>query len=196
MTTEAPTPQNPGRSLLRVLIPTAVIAALAVGALLVVRSQVAQTPRQTEAFELVVGAQMPEFHLVPVGAPNEKRTLADLKAKVILVNFWASWCQACVVEMPSIVALRNAYKDKGFEVAAVNVDDKPETAVPPLAKRLKMDFTIYSDPDQKLGELFEVSAIPLTVILDSQRRILMIQPGELDWNSVEVRAQLEKWLSG
>lgn len=195
MTTEAPSPRNLS-PLLKVLLPIVVIGAIIFSVLLAIRSQL-PAPTDQQSVELKVGAQMPEFQLIPVGAtPAQAKTLTSLGSKLYLVNFWASWCQACMIEMPSIVALRNAYKSKGFEVIAINVDEKPETVVPSIAKRLKMDFTIYSDPEQKLGDLFNVSAIPLTVILDSQRRVLMIQNGELEWDSPEVRKKIEEWLSG
>ena len=100
-----------------------------------------------------------------------------------------------MIEMPSIVKLRETYRAKGFEVVAINLDEKPTAALPQTMKKLGIDFTVYLDHDQKLADLFRVEAIPLTVILDKDRKVLMIENGEKDWDGAEFRAQLEKWLS-
>ncbi len=142
-----------------------------------------------------VGTVLPDF-----GAPkvsNEKETLrfSQLTSKITMVNFWATWCEACIVEMPSIVKLRTDYKSKGFEVLGVNLDEN-STLVPPMMKKLGMEFPVVIDSEGKLGDLFDVHAIPLTIIMDKSGKILMLQKGELDWNSAKFREKLEGWLAG
>jgi peroxiredoxin len=68
--------------------------------------------------------------------------------------------------------------------------------VPPVRRKLGLDFTLYFDQDQKLADLFQISAIPLTLVIDRERRILLIDTGGRDWNSSEVRGLVEKWLAG
>ena len=63
-------------------------------------------------------------------------------------------------------------------------------------KQTGIDFQVYTDPETRLSELFDVHAIPLTVILDKDRRILFMESGEMDWTSHQFKAQLERWLSG
>lgn len=97
--------------------------------------------------------------------------------------------------MPSIVNLRKAYQDRGFEVLGINVDENPEKVLPKVLSEFKIDFPVYGDPEGKLSSLFDVHAIPFTVILNHQRKILLVQDGGQDWNSKAIRNQLERWLS-
>lgn len=100
-----------------------------------------------------------------------------------------------MVEMPSILEARRSYKDRGFEVVAVNMDEHPDLVVPGALKDLKIDFPVYVDTEGKLAEIFEVHTIPLTVVMDAKRRVLMIHNGENDWNGADFRTELERWLS-
>lgn len=100
-----------------------------------------------------------------------------------------------MVEMPSIIQLSSAYKDKGFEVLGINLDENPETVVPKAIKELGIAFSIYSDTDNKITEYFDVRAIPLSVIVNSNRKILYIENGEKNWNDQEVHHQIDQWLN-
>lgn len=147
------------------------------------------------AAELTVGSQVQDLEFTR-SEGGGKLKLSELKSKVIMVNFWATWCEACMVEMPSIVKLRDLYHDRGFEVAAINLDENPDVVLAKTMRELKMDFPVYLDPESKIADLFDVHAIPFTIILDSQRKVLMIETGERDWNGEDIHSQLEKWLSG
>jgi thiol-disulfide isomerase/thioredoxin len=212
MTTDAPIIPKAGKktsenSILAVLLTVACIAFGAFSAMLVLRSRIAPpetaletgarsaTPPGQGPAELAVGAQIPDFLVRRFGSA-EWLHLSKVSGKVTMINFWASWCEACVQEMPSILKLRAAYHAKGFEIVAINLDEEPDKAIPRMIKKLKLDFPVYNDPEGKIAEIFDIHAIPLTVILDSNRKILMIENSELDWDSPEVRAKMEKWLSG
>lgn len=187
----------PKSLLLKVLLPIGVIVALAVGGLYLIKNMSGRHSHSgSGAVEVRAGATLPDFELIRMAAGDarEKVLLSELGAKVYLINFWASWCEACLTEMPSIVELRKSFVDKGFEVLAINVDENPSAVVPPLASKLGMNFPVYLDPEQKLAELFDVHAIPLTVIIDKDRKILLVQSGEKNWNSSDIRYQLEQWL--
>ncbi len=191
------------RTVIKTLIPLVVLLALVIGALTLVKSQLPDKTQNTEApnagdnGEFKVGAVTPDFVLHKFGTKADESgiKLSELKGKVYLVNFWASWCTACMIEMPSIVQLQKSFGSKGLEIVAVNVDEKPEAVLPKTLKEMKIEFPVYVDRETKLSELFDVHAIPLTVILDSQRKVLMIHNGELDWNSAEIRGKMEQWLA-
>lgn len=161
--------------------------------LYLVRNQLQLMKNPVSHGEAKVGRVMPDFEIHRFGGGTS--SLSNLKAKVILVNFWASWCEACVIEMPAFVQLRKAYLSRGFEIVAINVDENPATVLPPLLKQLGIDFPVYLDPENKLAILFDVHAIPLTVILNQERRVLMIESGEKEWNGPKFRSILEKWLT-
>lgn len=114
--------------------------------------------------------------------------------KVVLINFWATWCEACVEEMPSIVQLWNHYKDKGLQIASVNLDETPGQAVEKAAKKFSMEFPIYRDPEGKLADLFDVRAIPYTLIVESKRKILFVKHGEINWHSQAIQDRMDNWL--
>ncbi len=180
---------------LKIMIPVVVIVALAAGTVAILKSRVTSEPAgntQNGAVELAIGATLPDFELNTLD--GKKLHASELKGKVLLVNFWATWCEACMVEMPSIVALHQRFKDKGLEVVAINVDENPESVVPKTAQELKLDFPVYRDPESSLADLFDVHAIPLTVIMDHNRKVLLIETGERDWNGSEVHKLVGDWL--
>jgi thiol-disulfide isomerase/thioredoxin len=187
MTTTPPSGGNPA---VKFVVALAAVLTPVLGGLFIVKSQVKKAPASSQA---VRKDALPDIELQLHG--GGKRKLSEVAGKVTLINFWATWCSACVIEMPSILALRSAYKSKGFEVVAINLDEKPEAVLPKFLKKLGIDFPVYVDPDGAVGDLLDVSAIPLTVIVDKERRVLFTHNGELDWNSAEIRARLEGWLA-
>lgn len=188
------------KGLAKALIPVVIILALVVGGLYAVKSQVSR-PAGSAAdgvpggrAEIQVGKRLPDFELQQFQGKALKAS--ELGAKVTLINFWATWCEACMVEMPSIIKLRHAYSAKGFEVVAINVDQNPEAVIPRVTQKFGFGFPVYFDKDQKLSDLFDIEAIPLTVLIDKDRKILLIENGERDWNGSDIRARLERWLAG
>lgn len=182
---------KPGIRLWKVLLPLGICILLIVGALSLLKNQMSHPEN---GVSVQIGSVLPDIEIYPFQGKEKAVPLSSVQAKLMLVNFWASWCEACMVEMPSIVALRDEYKSRGLEVIAVNVDENPDKVVPPLLKSLGMDFQTYIDFEGKLSDLFDVHAIPLTVILNQDRKILLIESGERDWNSKEVHAKVEQWL--
>lgn len=216
MTTPAPTPGNgaqksPAPGLAKVLIPIAAILVLVVAGLFVIRSQTSKTGDSSAGnpaaatsqssdgpvtAEMRVGAVLPDFRLHPFKGNSEGIPASSLKSKVSLINFWATWCEACMVEMPSIIKVYQGYKDRGFDVLAVDLDTNPDTVLPRTIQKYGMGFTVYTDQDSKLADMFQIQAIPLSIVIDHNRKILMIENEGLDWNGSEFRTALEKWLAG
>lgn len=175
----------------KVIISIMAILVAVTMALMLVKSQI--KPRKATATFVQVGEKVPDFKIAKF---NGKESLAsEHKFKVAMVSFWASWCDACMIEMPSIIKLYNSYKDKGLDVFAINIDENPETVLPRLSKEFGPSFPLYTDPNQAAADVFDLHAIPFTVIIDKNFRILFIENGERDWNSGDVRRQMEQWLS-
>lgn len=104
--------------------------------------------------------------------------LADLKGKVVLLNFWATWCGPCRLEIPSFVELQEKYADQGFRIIGISVDDPPE-ALPPFAKRFKINYPLVvgvdrEDVQKAYGPIF---GVPMTFIIGRDGRICMKHVG-------------------
>jgi peroxiredoxin len=107
-------------------------------------------------------------------------TLKDLKGKVVLVNFWATWCPPCQKEMPDLEALYNRYKDQGFVILAISEDEETNKVAPFIAER-KISYPILLDPGQKVNNLFQVEGIPKSFVYDRE--------GKLVAQSIDMRTQ-------
>lgn len=97
-------------------------------------------------------------------------TLQDLRGKVVLVNFWATWCPPCRKEMPDLNKLYKEFKGKGFVVLAIS-DEKPETVRSFLAKH-KVKYPILIDPGDKVHKLFAVDGIPKSYLYDRDGKLV------------------------
>ena len=178
----------------KILIPVAAILVIIVGVLMAIKASVQKETRlNLQPLELVEGAELPNFEITQLDQKVVK--VGDLPGKVKMLNFWATWCEACMEEMPSIVKLRDTYNSRGFEVLGLNVDENPPKAAPPIAQKFNMKFPLFMDPTNALTELFDIHAIPLTVIFDQSRKILLIESGSREWDDEEMHQLLDKWLS-
>jgi peroxiredoxin len=96
--------------------------------------------------------------------------LADLRGKVVLVNFWATWCPPCRKEMPDLQALYEKYKDQGFVVLAIS-DEEAAKVTPFIAER-KIGYPVLLDPGRKVHELFQVEGIPKSFVYDREGKLV------------------------
>jgi len=115
----------------------------------------------------------------------------DQKGKVILVNFWATWCPPCVAEMPSMQELYNEYGDQ-VTFMFVTSDDRQK--VKAFLERKDLDLPVYhpaSDTPKKL----ESKLLPTTYIIDKNGKIVVEETGAADWNSSSIRMLIDGLLS-
>jgi thiol-disulfide isomerase/thioredoxin len=98
--------------------------------------------------------------------------LADLKGKVVLLNFWATWCGPCRLEIPWFVELQEKYRDKGLSVVGISVDDPPE-ALPPFAKQFKINYALVLGVDREdvQNAFGPIVGVPTTVIIGRDGRL-------------------------
>lgn len=144
--------------------------------------------------EFKIGDTVPDFELVSY--PDSKREkISAIDGKVFVVNFWATWCEACLIEMPTLEKLHASFSDRGVRVMAVSVDEEPAASISTMLQKKPLKLPIFFDDQQKLSDLFDVHAIPFTVIMNKQGRILHLESGERDWMDAEMQSKIGKWLA-
>jgi peroxiredoxin len=122
-------------------------------------------------------------------------SLADHRDKLVVVNFWATWCQPCTAEMPTLEALWLAYRDRGLVVLGVSVDrDAPRPVLDPYVERLGLTFPILLDADLVTSRAWRVTGLPATFVVRPGGDAVGMAFGAREWNSAEMRALLESLL--
>ena len=120
------------------------------------------------------GDTAPDFTLKSRSGKNLR--LADFRGKVVMINFWATWCAPCRQELPHLNALYKKYKSKGFVLLGVNLDNDP-AAARKMADEFKVSFPVLFDPEQKTGKLYRLKAMPSTVILNRSGKVRHVHLG-------------------
>lgn len=133
------------------------------------------------------GERLPPFELDALDGTRHR--LADYRGKVVLVNFWASWCGPCRAEMPSLQALADSLEAEPFVVLAVNVGETPE-AMRAFVHRMPLRFALLVDPGATTARAWGARALPTTFILDPEGRPRYRHVGDLDWAQPAVRTRI------
>lgn len=118
------------------------------------------------------------------------------QAKIQIVNFWASWCQPCLEEMPSLVNLKKNFKSDELEIFTVNTDEDDQLkSIAKTKKKLKFtnEFTMVLDQKSKISESFEIEALPVTIIFRSGK-IIEFYNGPVDFEAQEFIGKMKNWL--
>jgi peroxiredoxin len=121
-------------------------------------------------------AAAPDFTLRSMNGPNLR--LAEQRGRVVMVNFWATWCGPCRQEMPQLDRLYQKYKSSGFVLLGVNVDDDARKAAE-VAAKLGVTFPVLLDTDKAVSRLYDLSTMPSTVIIDRDGKVRYLHRGYL-----------------
>jgi peroxiredoxin len=149
-----------------------VVAALAVGAFFFWQSR--KTPPVEE------GDMAPNFTLPVLG--GGEASLADYKGKVVLLNIWATWCNPCREEMPSMEQLYSNMKGKPFEILASSIDTG-DSEVGPFVKKLGLTFPILLDKEKKVNNLYQATGVPESFIIDKNGVVRDHILGPVNWSN-------------
>ena len=120
-------------------------------------------------------------------------TLADYRGQVVLVNFWATWCEPCREEMPSMQRLRERLAARPFTILAVNYGES-EIRASDFVKRSALDLTVLLDPGQAAARAWRVRILPASVLVGPDGRARYAVIGEIDWMSADAVATVERLL--
>ena len=107
--------------------------------------------------------------------------LADYRGRVVLINFWATWCGPCRDEMPSIQRLKEKLAGRPFTVLAVNLDE-PESRIRKFLSEMKVDFTILLDTDRMVARAWDARILPASFLVGPGGRIHYSLVGEFEWD--------------
>jgi len=149
-------------------------------------------PAQAQPLRPWSGGPTPALELAaPDGKPQR---LADYRGRVVLVNFWATWCAPCLEEMPSIEKLRRSLDARRFAVLAVNVGEGPR-AVGDFAAKMSLGFNFLLDRDLKTSKAWGARVLPATFIVDPDGKVRYSYYGALDWSRADVRKAITALIS-
>jgi peroxiredoxin len=137
------------------------------------------------------GGSPPELALDDIQGRTHR--LADYRGRVVLVNFWATWCAPCREEMPSMEALRAGLEGRPFVVLAVNVGEGARAARA-FGDRMALGFPILLDRDTRTTKNWGARILPASFVLGPDGTIRYSHLGALDWNAAEVRTAIERLL--
>ncbi len=129
----------------------------------------------------------PELRLQALDGREHR--LSDYRGKVVLVNFWATWCAPCRDEMPSISRLRRSLDGQPFAVLAVNLGE-PVSRIEKFMAQVPLDFPVLLDRDTSTARAWKARFLPATYLVDGEGRIWYAHYGELDWAGAEARAKV------
>ena len=146
------------------------------------------------------GDMAPDFRVQNL--EGKEVALSSFRGKVVLLNFWATWCAPCIAEMPALERLYSKYKSKGFEVVAVAGDDTVES-VREFQRKYGLSFTILLDSRDVTAKPYRIIGFPESFVIGRDGKLIMFtdpddgnptvrMTGPRDWDSEEVTAQIEK----
>jgi len=139
-----------------------------------------------------VGDAAPDFQLSDLDGRTLQ--LSDYRGKVVVLNFWATWCAPCVQEMPSLNRLVETLGPRGVAVLAVSVDDD-EQALRQFVAKNQLKMAVLRDPNGKVSASYQTFQYPETYILDRQGRLVQKVIGGEDWSTPRVASFFEQLLS-
>ena len=134
---------------------------------------------------LTFGSAAPDFELWNL--EGQAVSLSDYHGGVVLINFWATWCGPCRVEMPAMESLYREFDRKDFQILAVSTDAQGAAVTRPFKESLGITFPILHDSDFRVGITYGARTLPMTFLVDRRGIIMHRIFGARDWHSPEAR---------
>lgn len=146
---------------------------------------------QAADLKLWTGNPPPAFALNDLDGRAHR--LADYRGRVVLINFWATWCGPCRDEMPSIQRLKQKLADRPFVVLAVNLDE-PESRIRKFLEEVKVDLTVLLDPERKVARAWGARILPASFVVGADGKVRYSLVGEIEWDNEHVVARISELL--
>jgi thiol-disulfide isomerase/thioredoxin len=178
-------------TLCRAIVAALVLCASTLGA----AAAAVDDPEKIKLGEFIPAASpQPAPELPFADMTGNTASLADFKGKFVLVNLWATWCQPCLREMPSLLALQ-ARLGPSLTILAISEDRGGAVVVRPFLAKLGLDkLKIYLDPTSTASHTFTARGLPTSVVIDPDGQVLGRVEGAANWDSEAMRADLAKLL--
>jgi len=143
--------------------------------------------------ELREGQHGPPFRLALLS--GGQASLDTWRDKLVVLNFWATWCTPCTVEMPTLEALSRDYRDRGLVVVGISVDrGAPRPVLEPYVRTLGLTFPLLLDPNLETANAWRVTGVPATFIIKPDGVVAGMAFGAREWNSADMKALLDSML--
>jgi thiol-disulfide isomerase/thioredoxin len=130
------------------------------------------------------GKPAPDFELKLLNANGKTLKLSGLKGKAVVVNFWATWCEPCKIEMPWLVELQKKYRPQGLQVIGVAMDDSEEKTIASFTHKMGVNYPILIGTE-KVADLYGIDGLPTSFFIDRTGRILEHEMGMLSQSVAE-----------
>ena len=143
---------------------------------------------------VVAGEMAPDFQLEDTKGNTFR--LSQLRGKVVMVNFWATWCPPCIEEMPSMERLNKFMADEDFVMLAINTEQNGRAVVPQFLKKSPYDFTVLYDDQMAVQQQYGVYKFPESFIVGKDGTVVEKIIGPLDWSSPKTVAYLKSLAKG
>ena len=137
---------------------------------------------------LDAGSAAPEFSLPRLGGGTPVE-LGELRGRVVLLNFWATWCKPCEEEMPAMESLYGTLRGDGFELLAVSVD-AGDAEVEAFRDRLALSFPILRDPDRRVAMRYQTLRFPESFLIGPDGAVVARFIGPREWDAPEYEARI------
>ncbi len=148
---------------------------------------------QAGVSELAGGQRAPEFHLQRFS--GGQASLADYTGALIVLNFWATWCTPCTLEMPTLESLWRQYRERRLVVIGISVDvGASRHLIAPYLSNLGLTFPVLLDPDMRTAQAWRVTALPATFIIGPGGDLVGMAIGPREWDGLPMRALVESLL--
>ena len=136
-----------------------------------------------DIFPVEVGSRIPAFTAVDL-ATGDSVPLSRYEGSVVLLNIWATWCEPCRVEMPSMQRLHETFGPEGLRIVAVSIDQADPQVVKDFQQEYGLTFDILQDQSRSIERVFQTTGVPESFVLNREGRIVKKVIGAHDWASV------------
>ena len=131
--------------------------------------------------------------LALTGLDGKQHDLSDYRGKVVVLNFWATWCGPCIREMPAFEKLAKRLSGERFALLTVNFGEKADR-IKPFLDKIGVDVPVLLDPDMDTSKAWVKSGLPTTYIIDAEQNIRYQVLGVFEWDAPEVEARIRELL--